>query len=176
MIAEFHLYEPEPSMYESILTAYQKLSGPVVGCLVEPDPLGPVNKIATLVVDGRRIKSVLWRIPAGADVQIRRAHDGWTIDELFSLRSRMWDTRGQGEPEPQIEPPRMPGWCIEIDGHEVLYVPDCEIWPRPTAPAVPWRERTRRAVRSTLRTRARKVGDAIAHRFGYIHEDEASSW
>ena len=75
-------------------------------------------------------------------------------------------------PEPLRELPTAPGWRIDVDGLTVLRVPDSDIWPQPPAPRVPMRLRATQAAKRAARNRARQVGDAIAHRFGYIRDDE----
>lgn len=142
---------------------------------IDPDPLGPVNRIVSIWCGDRRVKAGLAHVPVGAEVRLTRAEGSWTMTEVFALRERIWDARGRGE-EPEYPPVRARGWYVEVDGREVLYVSDAECAPVVPAPVIPWRERTRRKVKQDIRKQARSVGDRIAHRFGYHHEDECEEW
>lgn len=174
-------YQPPPAT--DVLTAYAAFSEipPGFGILIEDDPKGPVNKIVSLVrgnLDGQheRIKAALW--PAGnvSSVALLRVRSGYTLTELFALRERRWNTTDPQEPLP----PRPPaGWYVEIDHHTALFVSEADIWPTRALlapPRVSWHVRARQTVRFHVHARARQLGDAIAHRLGYVHEDEASTW
>ncbi|SBS73839.1 hypothetical protein MHPYR_180085 [uncultured Mycobacterium sp.] len=174
-------YEPEQA--GDVFSAFRAMRHHSVGVMISPDPLGPVNRIVSLVRGERRIKSVL--VPrlslVGAEVKIHHESSGYTITELFALSSQQWDSRGyratNGIPEPPPLPPRRdPGWYVTIDGQVALYASDSEIWPLPPVEPVPWRVRTHRAAKRAITARARRATDAIARRFGYVHEDEAGDW
>ena len=175
---EFHAYEPEAPMLESVFTAYQQITGPTVGCLIEPDPLGPVNRIVTLVYGKRRIKSTLvgWHTLVGAEVKIRHESGHFRITEMFNMVSQQWEVRGGGTRPVELPPVRDPGWYVEVDGETVLYASDLEIHPLTPALTVPWRLRARKAAKARLKTWARATSDRIAARFGYVHESEVSDW
>ncbi|OYN80445.1 hypothetical protein [Mycolicibacterium sphagni] len=167
----FFPYEPPGSVYQDVLLAFQdhRLAGFGIGALVEPDPKGPVNQIVSLVQGRRRIKSALWRVPAGAEVKVVRETGGYTITDLCGLRGGFVDRM-------LVPPRRARGWYVEIDSHTVLGATDSDIWPRQSTPPVPWRQRTTQRAKTALNARARQLGDAIAHRFGYIHQSEARDW
>ena len=138
---------------------------------VEPDPLGPVNKVVKLLHGERLVAAVVTQVPAGASVRLVRDEGGWTMNEVFALRQRIWDARDRGE-EPEYPPHRPPGWRVEIDGRTVLAVTDAELAPpRPPAPRIAlWRR-----MRTALLTQARADADWIAGRLGY-HRDDEYGW
>ncbi len=136
---------------------------------VEPDPLGDVNRIVRLVRLGSHftngdvfVKAVVAPVSAGADVQLVRDEGGYRYRSLF----------GEFDGDDAERPAWAPGWHVEVDGRTVLTVSDAEIWPPPTPPTIPARVRITKVVRQAINRRARAIGDAIAHRFGYRHEDE----
>lgn len=139
---------------------------------VAPDPLGPVNKIITLMRGGKRVRSVLWPVPVGATVTLKRDGGAWTLSNLQAMRNAMWDSQGSSEPPPRIDV-RPPGWCVEVDGHRVLEVPDSEI--RPPAPLrrpIPWRTRAQ----WRLRKRFYAAVDRVVVPLGYHHEDDCGDY
>lgn len=163
-------YHPEPSGFNDTLLAFQVFAGPRISALIEPDPLGPINKLVTLMVGERRIRTTLCHVPPGAQVRVVRDEGAWTLGNLFAFRDRLWDSRGSAEPEPAIDI-QPPGWRIEINGRTVLTVTDAKMAPpRPPAPRVPLWRRMRRAMREQLRADA----DWIAGRLGYHRDDECS--
>lgn len=124
-------------------------SGPGVGVIVRTDPLGPVNKILTIVRhngDGTAtgLKSRLYPIRAGQAVQL--VHDVGA-----------WDLIGGG-----------PAWRVEVDEQTVLTLTDAELWTPSVAPPVPlWR----RFRHWTART-ARSITDGLTGRHRHLHEGE----
>lgn len=165
-------YEPPEPMYQDTMLAFKAFSAPQMAALIEPDPLGPVNKIVSLIAGVRRVKSVLCRVPAEARVEVSYESGGWTIDEVFALRQRIWDSRGTGE-KPELPPSRVPGWYISIDDRVVLHATEAEVNPPSTwtPPRIPLWQRMRRALTEQLRTDA----DALAKRLGYHREDDCYS-
>ena len=166
-------YQPPERRYQDTILAFRdaQLAG-IWAARVEPDPLGPVNKIVTLMRGQRRVKSVLTRVPAGANVRVVRDEGGWTMQEVFALRERIWDSRGRGE-QPELPPVHEPGWRIEIDGRTVLAVTDAELAP-PCAPPPPpplWRR-----MRTALREQLRADVDAVAKRLGFHRIEDCGGW
>lgn len=163
----------DPDAFEDTLTAFRQIVGGHIRLRIDPDPLGPVNKILTLMDGERRIKAGLAHIPVGATVRLLRDEGSWTMRELFSLRDRLWDARTAGGPPIEITDIRPPGWRVEVDGRCVLFAPDTRP-PLPPPPNIPWRRRARRA----MDRRARALADAVATRLGY-HRDgqcEGDGW
>ena len=165
-------YEPPERQFSDTLLAYRMYAGPYMAARVEPDPLGPVNKIVSLLRGQRRVKSVLCPVPAGADARVVRDEGGWTMREVFALRERIWDSRGRGE-QPELPPVREPGWRIEIDGRTVLAVTDAEMRTPYTPPPPPplWHR-----MRTALREQLRADVDAVAKRLGFHRVDECGGW
>lgn len=139
---------------------------------VAPDPLGPVNKIVTLLRGGQPVTSVLYPVNEGDSVRLVRDKNSWTMDEVFALRNRMWNARDKGE-EPGLPPVREPGWRVEINGVTVLSVTDAGLRPTPTpAPRTSlWRR-----MRQALLSQARADADTIAGRLGYHRDDDYGRW
>jgi hypothetical protein len=167
-------YSPPQPMFADTLLAFQAFTRPSVSVRIAPDPLGPVNKIVSLMVGGRRVKSVLHPVGAGTKMSIEHESGGYGIQDLFALRSRFWDTRGAGEPEPDLPPRRAPGWYITIDDRVVLYATEAEVNPPSTwtPPLVPLRRRMHRVLTEQLRADA----DAIAKRLGYHRACAECGW
>ena len=130
---------------------------------IEPDPLGPVNSILSLVrqeSDGTRtkIRSALAPVRAGTTVQL-----------------------GFGPMESQLEDIAhgpltlsVPCYWIAVNGRRVMQVPEHETWPAFPTPKSPWHRRARH----TLSCRLRTAADAAAGRLGY-HRDgqcEGDGW
>jgi hypothetical protein len=161
-------FTPEPAT--DVIAAYHQGRYLSIGVEISPDSLGPVNRIVTLIKGNRRIKSALALVLPTSSVEVIRDYGSgtYTLTELFALKDSWLNP-----PPPHPEPYRPAGFHVEIDGHTVLTATDAEIWPLPVIPTPPWRERTRRAVRKAVQARARKVGDRIAARFGYVHGSEA---
>jgi len=171
-MSDYIPYEPPESAFSDTLLAFKVFAGPRIGAIIEPDPLGPVNKIVTLMCGQRRIKSVLTPVPKGAVVRLVRDEGMWTLRNVVALRERLWDSRGSGEPPPAIDI-RPPGWRVEVDGKTVLAVTDVEMAPpRPPAPRVPLWRRMRKALREQVRADA----DRIAHKLGYHRDDDCTGW
>lgn len=168
----------DPRMYfDDTLGAFAAFRDqrPGVCATIEDDQLGSVNKIVRIcrVHGGHRIpvKAVLVPITAGTTVTLSRDETTWGIAEIMTLREGSWRIPPE-HPVPLRELPTAPGWRIDVDGLTVLRVPDYDIWPQSPAPRVPMRLRATQAARRAAGKRARKLGDAIAHRFGYIRDDE----
>lgn len=167
-------YEPpKREFFDTLLTFKEWQLASTWAVRVEPDPLGPINHIVTLMRGQQRIKSVLCRVPVGAAVRLVR-DDGacWTARDIQALQHQHWDTRGHGEPAPRIDI-RPPGWRIEIDGRTVLAVTDAEMQPpAQPEPRIPlWRR-----MRTTLTTQAHSDLDTIAKRLGYHRDEDCRGW
>lgn len=162
-------YEPPEREFTDTMLAFRDFdlaSTWSVG--IEPDPLGPVNKIVTLMRGRRRIKSVLAHVPVGATVRLVRDEGGYRIEDLFALHEANWRT---GETiEVDFHPP---GWRVEVNGRTVLAVTDAEMQPpRPPAPRVPLQRRMRQALCEQVRADA----DWIAGRLGYHRDEHCTGW
>lgn len=140
------------------------VGGPTPRLTVENDPLGPVNKIVTLWVGERRIRTVLTPVHTGSTVRL--SYDAGT--PLIRYWGPTWEELN-GIPGIEHEPYRPASWCVEVDGKRVIKVPVAECQPpRPPAPRVPLRTRAGRVIRK----RWRATTDAIATRLGYHREGE----
>ena len=74
-------YEPPERMFSDTMLAFRDFElASTWGVRVESDPLGPVNKIVRLMRGQRCLKSVLWPVPAGADVRLVRSLPGWRVE------------------------------------------------------------------------------------------------
>lgn len=157
-------YEPPEREYQDTLLAFKDMQhASYIAAHVENDPLGPVNKIVTLIAGQRRIKSVLTPVPAGASVRLTN-----TIVPVGPVRvqwpgniySSKWQRAAYG-------------WCVEINDRVVLTATDAECQPpMPPAPRIPLRRRMISAIRTQLRT----AMDAIAKRFGYHRDSDCTGW
>lgn len=135
---------------------------------VGPDPLGPVNKIVTLMRGNYRVKSVLCPVPAGATVTVGRGGSSY---------HEMWSGPGWRALNGELEERKPPHWYIEVDGRRVLEVPEHETRPPiPPPPRVPWHRRARTALKAALTAQLRADLNAIAKRLGYHHEDDCGGW
>lgn len=157
----FVRYQPPERMYADTMLAFKDFElASTWGVQIDPDPLGPVNKIVTLMRGRHRVKSVL--CPVGVGATVRCGYDPG------SPRVRLWsasfDYLGDvGEPY------REPTWYVEVDGRRAIEVPERETYPpiTPTPPVPLWRR-----MRTVLREQVRTDADSIAKRLGY-HRDGA---
>ena len=154
-------YEPPRPQFADTMLAYHAITRPHFGVLIEPDPLGPVNKIVTLMRDNHRVRSVLRPVPAGADVRV--GHDSTPSIGFWTSTF---------EPIPELSTPGRDEWFIEVDGRRVLTVPAADTVPPPRpVPRVPWRRRLRHATWGALAEQLRADSDRVAGWLGY-HRDE----
>lgn len=161
-------YQPPQREYADTLLAYRDFTMGTWSARVEPDPLGPVNKIVSLWRGNRRVKAVLTHVPVDADVQVVRDDGGWTIDELFALKRGFFNLGAT----PAVEH-RPPGWRIQINGVTVLAVTDTQLAPTPPpTPKPPLRQRMRHALRQQWRDDC----DRIAKRLGYHRAENCTGW
>lgn len=165
-------YVPPEPMFADTLLAFKAFAAPQMSVHISPDPLGPVNKILTLMAGNRRIKSVLWPVGVGAKVQV--GHNAGMGGYFSPYSGPGWRAlNGYSDPEP--EPYRPPSWYVTVDGHRVIDVPDHEMRP-PISPMsrIPLRTRIKQAATRE----ARKLASRIAKPFGYHHEDDCngSDW
>ncbi|WP_117406446.1 hypothetical protein [Mycobacterium marinum] len=158
---------PDGAEYDDTVLTFSHIAGGGITARIDPDPLGPVNKIVSIMNGGRRICSVLAHIPTGAKVELH--HYGSYSIEVFSPGA-CWRSLAYGDDDsqPVLKPPH---WCVEVNGRTILEVPDHELWPDIPAPKTPWRRRTWRAIN----TRIRAVADALAMRLGY-HRNGECEW
>lgn len=163
-------YEPPERMYQDTILAFKDFQmASTWSVRVEPDPLGPVNKIVTLMRGQYRVKSVLAPVPAEAVV--KAGYDGGTGWSMFGGLG--WRAlSGLGE-DPEPEPYRPPLWFVEVDDRRVLEVPEHETWPpTPPSPPVPlWRR-----FRHWTTRHARTAADGLAGRLGYHTNDNCGEW
>lgn len=160
-------YEPPQPEFESVVSAFQLIAGSRMAVRIDPDPLGPVNRIVRLMTGERCIRAALAHIPVGATVRLLRDESSWSISEVFALRDELWDARGEGRPF-EIPKAQPPGWRVEVNDRTVLQVLDHEMYSPPTIPKAPWRHRARH----TLNCRLRAAADAVAGRLGYHRDGE----
>lgn len=99
---------------------------------IEPDPLGDVNRIVSLV---RRNSD-------GTQTKIRSALAPVNTGTIVKFGKGPLERPGD-DPTPWPLPLFIPCWFIEVDGRRVLQVLDHEIWPTPPTPKVPWHRRAR---------------------------------
>lgn len=164
-------YEPPERMYADTMLTFRDFElASTWSVRIENDPLGPVNKVVTLMRGGRRVKSVLCPVPKGATVRLVRDEGGYSLQELFALKELVWRTDRTGDGRRVATghvPYRMPGWRVEIDDRTVLTVAD-EHTPYVAPPVPLWRR-----FRSWTTKRARSAADGLARRLGYVRESEA---
>jgi len=162
-------YQPPARELESVITAFRDFElANTWSVRVEPDPLGPVNRIVRLMRWGTQVAAVLARVPEGADVRLVRDEGSITIREVFDHQQRIWAAREVGGYPVDIEAIHPPGWRVEVDDETVLSVTDAEIAPKPPQlPPKPFWVRVRRWVS----TRTRSAVDGLAGRYGYRRDD-----
>lgn len=163
-LSTFVTYEPPEPMFHDTILAFQALTAPQWVALIEPDPLGPVNRIVTLMRNDKRVKSVLCHVPEGADVEVVR--DEGTV--RIHLWSALWENLGE-----PFGPYRPPSWRIEINGRTVLSVTDAEMRTPYTPPPPPplWHR-----MRTALREQLRADVDAVAKRLGFHRVEDCGGW
>lgn len=154
-------YAPPPA--RDTLMAFQVIAGPQIGVQIEPDPMGPVNQIVTLMRGDRRVKSVLYPVPrVDPRMHVEIGRGGSNYHEMFSCPG--WRAL-MGEPEDR----RPAYWYIEVDGRRILEVPEHETWPPiPPPPPIPLWQRMRRAWTEQWRADV----DRVMGRLGW-HRDGA---
>jgi hypothetical protein len=161
-------YTPPEPMFQDTLLAFQAFSRPQVSARIEPDPLGPVNKIVSLMVGERRIKSVLWHVPVGAAIEV--AHEDGMRGYFSAFSGPGWRALNGLSVEPEVETYCPPGWYIKINNHVALYATEREV--NPPSIYVPPRVLLWRRMRQVLDSQVRADLDAIAKRLGYHREDD----
>lgn len=156
-------YQPPARELESVITAFRDFEmASMWSVRVDPDPLGPVNKVVRLMRWGTQVAAALARVPEGADVRLVR--DEGNFDAFGGPGWRALS----GFPDPEPEPIRFPGWRVEVDGDTVLSVTDAEMAPKPPVRrSEPFVTRARRWVS----TRTRSAVDGLAGRYGYRRDD-----
>lgn len=163
-LSTFVTYEPPEPMFRDTFLAFQTLTAPQWVALIEPDPFGQINRIVTLMRGTERVKSVLCRVPEGADVEVVRDKGtphvtAWTTEWLYA-----------GQP---FGPAQQPGWRIEVNGRTVLSVTDAEMRTPYVPPPPPplWRR-----MRTALREQLRADVDAVAKRMGFHRDEDCGGW
>jgi hypothetical protein len=158
-------YEPPEREFNDTLLAFRDMQmRDSMSAMIEPDPLGDVNRIVTLVRNTgsrqHRIKSVLCRVPKGAEVELVYENTPTTtiLDSDWAPIHR-WAGRHV--------------WAVKVDGKRVIEVPDSETHPptlpRPTVPLS-------RRLRSWATKLARSAADGLAGRLGYHRAGECGGW
>ena len=136
-------------MYDVVTLADHRVAGGKVCAVIQNDPLGDVNRIVRIcrVEGGKRtsVEAALVPITAGTTVTLCRDEARWAPT---------------------------PGWRVDVDGHTVLRAADSDIWPQPPAPRVPMRLWATQAAKRACSERLRRLGDAIAGRFGYVRDED----
>lgn len=160
-------YEPPEREFSDAILAFRDFELATTWAVrIEPDPLGPVNRIVKLMHGRHRVGLALYPIRAGSEVRLVRDEGGYSIEELFAARDAQWRTEYGKRVATVHVPFRVPGWRVEVDGRTVLTVPD-EHTPY-VVPRVPLRRR----LRSWATKRARSAADGAAGRLGYHREGE----
>lgn len=156
-------YEPPQREFSDTLLAFRDFrDASTMRVRVEPDPLGPVNKIVSLWRGQHRVKAVLTRVPVGATVRCGLDYGSPRVRFFTSA----WEQVGRYEG-------RLASWYVEIGGRRVIDVPEHElIPPRLPTPTPLLREQMRRA----LREQARAALDAVARRIGYHRDADCTGW
>jgi hypothetical protein len=161
-------YVPQPPMFESTISAFQAMyGGPSISLRIAPDPLGPVNKILSVVRNDRtgstRVgKSVLYPIRAGSVVNLVHDND-------HAADSTLYD----GHWTPLHRWGGIDVWAVTVDDKRILEVPHAATVPDvPARPAAPrWRR-----FRSWATKRARSTTDGLAGRLGYHRDHECQGY
>lgn len=155
-------YEPPERVFQDTLLAFKDFEmASTWSVRVEADPLGPVNKLVTLMKGQRRIKSTLCPVPVGARVRCRQ---DWMDDPSHPYEGPL----GKG-----FQFTRWPAWIVEVNGERVLEVRERDTHPlTPPKPAVPLWKR----MRDVLREQARADVDWVAARLGYHREDHCDNY
>lgn len=162
-------YEPPEREFADTLLAYRDfVTASMWSVRIEPDPLGDVNRIVTLMCGDRRVKSVL--CPASEALTARVGYDPGT--PLIRCWSPGWRELA-GLPGIDPEPYRPPSWYVEVDGERIIDVPESQTWPpRTPPPRTPLGRRARQAVLRQMRAGA----DRITGWLGYHRADECGGW
>lgn len=177
-------YQPPKRMFADTLMAFKDFEmASAWSARIDPDPLGPVNRIVSIWHGKRRVKAGLAHVPVGANVELIHEPGGsYTIGDLHAMAGRMWDRRGylstDGIPDP-LPPRRAPGWYVTVDGRTVLYASDAEIWPAPKpipVGALKSAQDRAQAAKRWLLAQPRAATDRLARRLGYHREDECTGW
>lgn len=166
-------YEPPDREYASTITAFRDFNlASTWSVRIDPDPLGPVNRIVRLMRGGQQVRACLDRVPVGAQVRLVRDEGRLTIREVFGDLERIWAAREVGGNPIEIEAIELPGWRVEVNDQTVLAVTDAELQPPRTVPHIPWLIRAYRALKAAAVQQVRADMDAIAGRLGYHRDDE----
>jgi hypothetical protein len=171
--AELHAYQPPERELASTILAFRDLQMAATWSVrVSSDPLGPVNRIVSLMNGNQRVKSVLYPVGVGDTVRLIRDKGGYRMDDLFAMKPASHGPLGDIDPDP-LPSWREPGWRVEVNGRTVLAVTDAELAPpRPPVPRIPlWRR-----MRQAWVEQARADADAVAGRLGYHRAGECTGW
>ena len=129
---------------------------------VQPDPLGPVNKILTIWAHGQRAGTVLR--PVREDAVCRLGYDSGT--PRFTVWASDWAKLAE-------TPYRPPCWYIEVDGRRVLEVAESQIKSlAPLRRPIPWRTRAQWRLRKWFYAAV----DRVVVPLGYHHEDDCGDY
>ena len=161
-------YEPPERMFSDTMLAFRDFElASTWAVRVEPDPLGPVNKIITLMRGGQRIKSVLRPVATGTTV--RMGFQGGTGLAIGPGWRAML-----GYADVEREHYRPPTWWVEVDGRRVIEVAEHEILLPPAAPRrpIPWRTRAQWRLRKWFYAAA----DRVVVPLGYHHGDDCGDY
>lgn len=171
----YYPYQPPAREYDSTLLAFGDFqTASAWKVVVKPDPLGPINKIVTLVHNDEPVKSVLHPVNEGDTVQLIRDEGGLNYNHVSLMHGLHWHNNEYGQNVAEAHVPfRKPGWRVEINGGTVLTVTDAEL--QPTPPPTP-RTPLWRRMRRTLLEQLRSDADAIAGRLGYHRDDNCDRW
>lgn len=160
-------YEPPERMFSDTMLAFRDFElASTWAVRVEPDPLGPVNKIITLMRGGQRIKSVLRPVATGTTV--RMGFQGGTGLAVGPGWRAML-----GYADVEREHYRPPAWWVEVDGRRVIEVAEHEIpAPAPLRRPIPWRTRAQWRLRKWFYAAV----DRVVVPLGYHHGDDCGDY
>lgn len=132
---------------------------PGVSLRMHADPLGPVNKIISIVRHNSDhtttvLKSKLYPVKQGSTVILGEEGSEWNMGPGWRA---LTDTAIE-EPKPHV-------WYVEVDYHRIIEIPWGAALPDP-APVMPWYRQARWRALNWRAYRAR-VASKIARKLGY---------
>lgn len=128
---------------------------------VEPDPLGPVNKVVTLWNAGVRVRSVLCPVSKDSTVTLGSNPGNW----LSNAMGPSWrEMMGEPRVERKFVPPH---YYVDIDEKRIITVDERDTWG--TWPKI------EKSLRRRFDKWRREIPARIMKRFGYIPDHECEN-